>query len=165
METEFPILDRVHTYMQKKAGGAEHAPPPEAFTELCEDNGLSRETGFLAVAWMTCHARELHEMDETPGEYLNALNRAVFEEGGMNLPGYEACCAGMQVKMENLKDLIQEMNACSREITMHHRSRRETAPEAGEPAGVEAQLDDMAALEHMARWWLQRLEEAGQTGP
>ena len=164
METEFPILDRLHRYMQQRAGGTEQIPAPEAFDALCRDNGLSRETGFLAVAWMTCHARELHQMDETPGKYLNALNRAVFEQGGMHLPGYEACCAAIQVKMENLKDLLEEMNICSREITLHHQNRRKHTPEVPEPAGVETQLDDMATLEHTARWWLQRLEEASQSG-
>ena len=166
-DDQFPTLDRVHAYMGRRAGlrteNGAAIPPPEAFDDLCRDNSLSRETGFLTLAWLTYHARELHRTGERPGEYLARLNRPVMSREAMHPPAWSACCGRMRATLETLRDALGDVAGCADAVSAHGGACAGPAPGAGETGGAgamgyETMRDDMAALEHAAWWWLDRLE-------
>ena len=161
-DDQFPTLDRVHAYMGAKVRAGGRTPPPEAFDALCRDNSLSREEGFLALAWLTHHARELHRTGERPGVYLARLNRPVMSLAAMEPPGYRVCCKSMRSTLETLKDALEDVAEYSEAVSRHHGGPGNPPPGTPEQAEVLAMQDDMAALEHSARWWLDRLDRIGK---
>ena len=157
-ENQFPMLDRVHAYIGARAQAGSKTPPPEAFDALCRDNSLSREEGFLALAWLTQNSRELHRTGETPGKYLARLNLPVMSLAAKRPPEYRTCCKGMRSTLETLKDALEDVAEYSEKVSRHQGEPGNPPAGSPEQRGIQAMRDDMAALEHAARWWLDRLD-------
>ena len=149
MMTDFPKLDRVHAYMGRRAGTPREGNAAQEFDRMCSDNGLSQEEGFLTLAWLTYHSRSLHENSQTPGEYLNALHRPVLEPEAMDLPGYQAGGQETRAWLEALRDALQDLRATAHALRVHRQGTENPTLR-----------DDMVGLEHLAQWWLERLERA-----